>query len=359
MNITRNNYETYFLLYADGELNDADKKAVEQFITLHPDLAEELDLLLEAVLEPADIAMPGKHLLLKPEKWNQEDLTQQQQELLLLLDNELTAERTAEIHTEIEADPLLQQEWSILKQTRLTAAAVEIPDKKSLYRNERDRKPVPISWVKWMAAAAVVAGLGWYGLSFWNSRQVTISPSVIATVDPVKTSPANPSSVATHIVDNDQNTESTTAATNTNAVKNSENMAVAPKVTRNNKKENLSENRTNERVVDIQQEPVQTLAIENQPLVQTVKEKAIDANTNASLHVKEITNPIATYAVQPMPDETQPGNIEDADETEYVNIAGAHIKKQKLRSVFRNVTRTVSRTFDKSNVAQADVASLR
>ena len=50
MNITRNNYEEYFLLYADGELNATDKQAVENFLTIHPDLAEELDMLMEAVL---------------------------------------------------------------------------------------------------------------------------------------------------------------------------------------------------------------------------------------------------------------------------------------------------------------------
>ena len=367
MNITRNNYESYFLLYADGELNDADKKAVEQFITLHPDLAEELDLLLEAVLEPADIAMPGKHLLLKPEEWNQEELTPQQQELLLLLDNELTTERTAEIHTEIEADPLLQREWSILKQSRLTAAVIEMPDKKSLYRHERDRKPIPISWVKWMAAAAVITGLGWYSLSFWNNGQVKTAQGVATTTNPVKKtktdepvkqaaiSPAN--TIINNTGDADPKKE-TAAVDNTLKEKKKEN---SPAISLD-KTQDIGNKHTQKHAAH--SEPAATIAVEHQPLIKNEEENTIASNTDPALNIRGITNPLANQAAQHNEvdkPEAQPivYNEDSIDETEYVNIAGAHIKKQKLRSVFRNVTRTVSRTFDKSNVAQADVASLR
>ena len=366
MNITRNNYETYFLLYADGELDDAEKKAVEQFITLHPDLAEELDLLLEAVLEPADIAMPGKHLLLKPEEWNQENLTPQQQELLLLLDNELTTERTAEIHTEIEADPLLQREWSILKQSRLTAAVIEMPDKKSLYRRERDRKPVPISWAKWMAAAAVITGIGWYSLSFWNNGQVKPGQNVATATNPVKKTKTDEpvkqpvtSPITAGINKNgDADPKNETAAVdNTLKGEKKENSPAIPL----DKTQDISNKHTQKHA---NSEPAATIAVEHQPLIKIEKENTIASNTDPALNIRAITNPLANQAAQhnevDKPEAQQTVYNEDTvDETEYVNIAGAHIKKQKLRSIFRNVTRTVSRTFDKSNVAQADVASLR
>ena len=43
--ITRDNYEELFLLYVDDELTAEQKKAVDAFVLLHPDLKAELDLL--------------------------------------------------------------------------------------------------------------------------------------------------------------------------------------------------------------------------------------------------------------------------------------------------------------------------
>lgn len=54
MNLTRHNYEEYFLLYVDGELADSDRLAVEAFLQEHPDLGEEMDDLRRTVLSPAD-----------------------------------------------------------------------------------------------------------------------------------------------------------------------------------------------------------------------------------------------------------------------------------------------------------------
>ena len=53
IHINPHNYEAFFLLYADGELNAADRLAVEQFAAANPDLGVELDFLLQLRL-PAD-----------------------------------------------------------------------------------------------------------------------------------------------------------------------------------------------------------------------------------------------------------------------------------------------------------------
>lgn len=68
MQINRQSYEEYFLLYADGELNESEKKAVEEFIDQNPDLAGELSILQETVFEPdSNITFENKEVLFKDE----------------------------------------------------------------------------------------------------------------------------------------------------------------------------------------------------------------------------------------------------------------------------------------------------
>ncbi len=52
MNINRNNYEEYFLLYADKELSPEQKNMVERFIQQNSDLEEEFIMLQQSVLKP-------------------------------------------------------------------------------------------------------------------------------------------------------------------------------------------------------------------------------------------------------------------------------------------------------------------
>jgi type VI protein secretion system component VasF len=363
MNINRNNYETYFLLYADGELGATDKEAVEKFVTIHPDLGEELDMLLETVLDTEKISMPGKHLLIKPELWEEEHLTPNQRELFLLLDNELTPERTAAIEAGIESDPELHRDWSILQRTQAYAATIEMPDKESLYRHESDRKPIPISWVKWIAAAAVLAGLGWYTISTWSNNQLTKVPVTATISNPSKKAvdPATQPAINTTntAIKSDIETgakNETTATRNISQDGKSKTSAVKVIVVKNGQTE---ENET------IEPQPDIDYAFTGNPqrVIETAQDNTVLSNVNPTLNVKEIANPLVSQVAQqndPLQSVAQQAvyNEDAVDETEYVTIAGARIKKQKLRGVFRNVTRTVSRTFDKSNVAQADVASL-
>src|SRR5687768_439821 len=64
--ITRDNYEAYFVLYVDDELNAAERKAVENFIQQNPDLEEELVMLQQSVLRADEkIVFEQKESLLK------------------------------------------------------------------------------------------------------------------------------------------------------------------------------------------------------------------------------------------------------------------------------------------------------
>ena len=63
MNIDRHNYEEIFLLYVDKELSAAERKAVEVFVKQNPDLQTELILLQQTVVKPDDIVLDKKDWL--------------------------------------------------------------------------------------------------------------------------------------------------------------------------------------------------------------------------------------------------------------------------------------------------------
>ncbi len=154
MNINRNNYENYFLLYIDNELCQADKKAVDEFLQQHTDLQQELLMLQQTVLNPEDISFGLKKNLLKPEPAYQE-------KLLLLLDGELSAVDAAALNSEIQASQNLRQEWELLQQTKLQPQEEVIFEHKEMLLRREPARVIPVFGLR--AAAAVFIGLSLVG----------------------------------------------------------------------------------------------------------------------------------------------------------------------------------------------------
>jgi hypothetical protein len=182
MMINRNNYETYFLLYIDNELCAADKKAVEAFVMQHIDLQQELDMLRQAVLRPALVAFEQKSSLLKREPGFQE-------KLLLYLDGELDAADVAALQQALEADKNLQQEWSVLQQTKLQPSNETVFAHKEILMRKAPARIIPATWWR---AAAVIIGFGLVGallvISNKNNMQTgAVGAGEVATVRSDKT----------------------------------------------------------------------------------------------------------------------------------------------------------------------------
>src|SRR3978361_957121 len=94
--INRNNYEEFFLLYADNELDIKTKLAVENFIEQNTDLAVELDMLLKTKSAPEEIFFNDKELLLRTEG-NSINETNYEEYFLLYIDNELSTAKREEV----------------------------------------------------------------------------------------------------------------------------------------------------------------------------------------------------------------------------------------------------------------------
>jgi hypothetical protein len=161
--ITRNNYEEFFLLYVDNELSPADREGVERFIDEHPDLKEELEVLLQCKISHDEMpGFPGKEQLLRFEApihaGNYEEW------FLSYIDNELDAPSRQAVIDFIRQHPEKNIELQQLQRTISTPDPdIVFPDKASLYRREpaRTRK---IAWLPFARIAAAALVLGAAGL---------------------------------------------------------------------------------------------------------------------------------------------------------------------------------------------------
>ena len=155
MNITRHNYEEYFILYMDNELTPEECVMVEAFVQLHPDLKEELDLLLQYKFTPdTDIVFSGKEELLKGQTDSFVNLSNYEEYLLLYIDNELNPAQAAAVEQFAAENLAVKKELDLLRFTRLQPETVVFPDKASLYRKEEKVRALPVRW--WRAAAAIL-----------------------------------------------------------------------------------------------------------------------------------------------------------------------------------------------------------
>lgn len=167
--ITRDNYEAYFVMYVDDELTAADRKAVESFILLHPDLEEELVMLQQSVLRADEhIIFEQKETLYKdsviPTPINEHNYREY---FVLYGDDELTNEEKDQVEQFVCEHPKYQSEFELIQQARLVPDnTLTFPDKTYLYRTEEDdSRIIAFPWWRFTAAAItllVIGSLAWY-----------------------------------------------------------------------------------------------------------------------------------------------------------------------------------------------------
>ncbi len=160
MNITRHNYEEYFILYMDNELGSDDRRLVEAFVQQHPDLKDELDLLFQYKLIPdTHIVFDAKEELMKVNGDAPVTLSNYDEWIMLYIDNELTLAQKIKVELFIAANPAVNEEFLLLQRTKLQSEEIVFADKASLYRKEEKVRPMPIRWWR-IAAAVLLLGIG-------------------------------------------------------------------------------------------------------------------------------------------------------------------------------------------------------
>jgi len=218
MKITRENYESFFMDYIEGNLPENMIDQFLDFLNQNPDLKEELHQFEEVTLPEESVVFQEKQLLHK-------SLASDKQ----LLDNKAIAylEGDMDIHESrafgayLNQHPELQKEYKQLEKTRL------VPDFSVRYtaKNKLYHKPTRTVVMTWVARAAAVVVLLWgirslietpnkteiaqNKVEFATTKQAEIQPKTpsrtekqqevsihekekpVKITDPVKTSPKN------------------------------------------------------------------------------------------------------------------------------------------------------------------------
>lgn len=357
LTINHDNYDTWLMLYLDNELTAAEREAVEAFAKANPAVQEELDGLRETMLQPElPVAMPGKERLLKPELWNEEALTLQQQQLLLLADNELPAVEKALLENNISQSPLLQKEWGLLQKTRVAAGMpMEMPGKDQLYRHERTRV-IPFGKIVRFAAAAAILGFGWY---FVNN--LVLNPSVEPGINEVATrtteevkGPVVKKIDTTVYPEIELKQPLKDAGIEYAAVEN--NNASSAKIQRAIAKNTVPENGIAEKSVGNDQ-PVETF---ESTTVRLPEEKLagvtiVEIEGIAEREMPVVFSPVSIEMAVNTQDSKPLLKNEVVDSEEFtdegtISIGGARIPKQKIRNVYRNITRPITRTLERGGM---------
>ncbi|HMK05454.1 MAG TPA: hypothetical protein VK489_14735 [Ferruginibacter sp.] len=357
MNINRNNYEEFFLLYVDNELSAAERKAVDVFVQENPDLQGELLSLQQAVLKADDIVLEKKDWLFMDEA-----IPALQENLLLYADDELPASDKKTIEALLATDKAAREEWNILRQTKLEAdTAIVFADKRSLYRTEGGRV-VGFNWRR-VAAAAILIGIAlWTGVTIYknNFKATTTENGIAKTTAPTpgqikNETPVNPNGnnetkdiivpeniAATDVQNNaaENITGNKKEAVENNPVQQKENIAVLDKNETNNLPqrshlENINKDNSNETTYPIVK-PIDANNITgsgtNEVIAKTNTKEKIDGPVD-----KDLADPKNTTAIPVV-------YTAEENNDRFLYMSEEKVKRTKLGGFIRQAKRVLERT---------------
>ena len=361
MKITRHNYEEYFILYMDNELSNDDRRLVEAFVQQHPDLKEELAILLQYKMVPdTDIVFSSKEELMKVNGDTPVTLSNYEEWLVLYMDNELTAEQKNKVEQFLAVNSSVKKEFALLQRTKLQPEQIFFANKEELYRREEKVRLLPVRWWR-VAAAVLILATGITTLVVLNNKPSANKGTEVATipVNEQKTTDNNSQGVQPYDNKAAANTDEKNMPVNSPVVAESVKPNFTPGVKQVNNN-NVAVNQKNAAIKEQLPKNIIPQPIKNEPVVAVNNDNPTnnlpqplnnpninknDAPNNAVAGVntsKEIINPKNSSTEVAVTNTTSsPSNIVQASYPEdNADLNQTSGNKNKLRGFFRKVTRT-------------------
>lgn len=149
MKITRDNYESWFLDYLEGHLEEGMAGEFHAFLSLNPDLQEELEEFREVRLHAPEFHFAGKERLFR----DHYDLPGEfETAAVARLEGDLTPEEAAAFDHYLGTHPGKKEEAALFELTRLT------PDERMVFpaRSRLMRQPAVVRLRQWSMRAAAI-----------------------------------------------------------------------------------------------------------------------------------------------------------------------------------------------------------
>ncbi|MFY7964564.1 MAG: anti-sigma factor family protein [Chitinophagaceae bacterium] len=339
MNINRNNYEEFLLLYIDGEISSNEEKEVEQFLELNADIKQEFENLLKTKLEYESISFGDVSTLYKTED-NNISTKNYQEYFLLFVDKELNNQQQQETETFVLQHPNLQQEFLSLQQTKLPLENITYPQKKDLYK--KNKTPI-VFYLKRIAVAAVFIGL----IAFvWNINS-TKTADEIATLLTVENTilPASQSTNKTVIDSTNTNNDIVASVVAENKIKQvivAKNSIVPiqkniVKTVTKSTPVSLNNQNNIQLVLEQNNKAINNIAAVNNQTQNNNDNSIINNNTTATLvnnNTVAVKTPIARQVIYK--------SLEADDDNKSTLAASEEIKTSKLNGLFKKAIKAIT-----------------
>lgn len=155
--INENNYLWFLFEYLEGNLNDEEKKEIEKFLLLNPDLQREFDLLSLTVLRKnEEIKLKEKEILkFKNDDDNYYETNNYELLSIKYIENDLDIEEKKKYEIEIEKNEELKKCYELYKLTKLTPDTnIKFREKRILKKTKENTTIIYARWAIVLSAAA-------------------------------------------------------------------------------------------------------------------------------------------------------------------------------------------------------------
>lgn len=246
MKINRNNYESFFIDYLEGNLDERLVDDFIEFLTNNPDLKEELAMFSPVAVEPADLEFGKKELLYK-ERFDLE--SEFDKAAVANLEGDLNPSEKAEFENYITNHPGKKHDLELFGKTRMIADESVVFQKKSKLYRTTTLKTI-FYWSGRVAAVLAIALLVYFFAD--QNKKTNVENSSVAVIEDNKTSEKLTS--ATKIPDENEKLRQLATADETISLKP---IGKTAKIPVNKAEENAHKNQESfEELVKAENEPV-------------------------------------------------------------------------------------------------------
>jgi hypothetical protein len=338
MEINQHNYEHYFLMYIDNELSGEEMAAVNNFIMQYPNYANKLEALQQLKISPATLIYENKFSLYK--------LSEQDEQCITYLENEMTNEEKASFESEISTDIYLQttvKQWQATFITPPTTIEIAPNFKNSLFKNSAQIKPLwaTVTFKRWASVAAILLVV--IGYKLFNAENKQEKPS-FTNNNGVKTELNNTAAVIERINGTDINATKKSIAFN--KIRKETLLPIVYKSAQaQNENANSNLNSLSNTSFDAPNNDAAIALLAKEDINTKTIDETITLTkeirpTSISNVIEEAKNNFEAIT----PTQVQYSNIDTDEEDRIINIANLEIDGAKFRELSRKITTLFKRT---------------